>query len=102
MSNAVARIAVDAAARLGMTDCTTAGVCKVLAGERRCERRWKSPLLFAGPTAIASIRRYDPREFRRQYSLPGGTPLPPCIANSRKPLSASQQRRGLITNRFWV
>ena len=98
MSNAVARIAVDVAARLGMTDCTTAGVCKVLAGERR----WKSALLFAGPTAIASIRRYDPREFRRQYSLPGGALLPPCLANSRKLLSRSQQRRELITNRFWV
>jgi len=55
----VARVGVDAALPVGMTDRTVAGIRKVLAGQWR----WKSPLLFAGPAVIASIAYMDPGNF---------------------------------------
>ena len=59
MSDAVARLRTDAAARTGMTDRTVAGIREVLAGRMR----WHSPLLFAGPAVIASIAYMDPGNF---------------------------------------
>jgi manganese transport protein len=58
LSDAVARVSV-AGASIGMTDRTVAGIREVLAGQRR----WKSPLLFAGPAVIASIAYMDPGNF---------------------------------------
>ena len=49
MSDAVARVALDAP--MGMTDRTVAGIREALGGKRR----WRSPLLFAGPAVVASI-----------------------------------------------
>ena len=43
--SAVARVGTDAVARAGLTDRTVEDIRKVLAGQRR----WRSPLLFAGP-----------------------------------------------------
>src|SRR5271163_1840270 len=59
MSDAVARVGVEAAGRGGMTDRTVAGIREVLAGDRR----WRSPLLFAGPAVVASIAYMDPGNF---------------------------------------
>jgi manganese transport protein len=49
----------DAAARMGMTDRTVAGIREALSGRMR----WHSPLLFAGPAVIASIAYMDPGNF---------------------------------------
>src|SRR6202521_3072865 len=59
MSDAVARVGVEAAGRGGMTDRTVADIREVLAGRIR----WRSPLLFAGPAVIASIAYMDPGNF---------------------------------------
>ena len=59
MSNAVARVGVEAAGRGAMTDRTVADIREVLAGKMR----WRSPLLFAGPAVIASIAYMDPGNF---------------------------------------
>ena len=59
MSDAVARLRTDAAARTGLTDRTVAAIRKVLAGQRQ----WRSPLLFAGPAVVASIAYMDPGNF---------------------------------------
>ena len=59
MSNAVARVGVEAAGRGAMTDRTVADIREVLAGRMR----WRSPLLFAGPAVIASIAYMDPGNF---------------------------------------
>jgi manganese transport protein len=57
MSDAVARVGLDAP--MGMTDRTVAGIHEVLGGKRR----WRSPLLFAGPAVVASIAYMDPGNF---------------------------------------
>src|SRR5271163_351889 len=59
MSDAVARVGVEAAGRGGMTDRTVAGIREVLAGRMR----WRSAFLFAGPAVIASIAYMDPGNF---------------------------------------
>src|SRR5580700_5213053 len=59
MSDAVARVGVEAAGRGGMTDRTVADIREVLAGRMR----WRSPLLFAGPAVVASIAYIDPGNF---------------------------------------
>jgi manganese transport protein len=59
MSDVVARVGADAVARAGITDRTVAGIREVLAGQRR----WRSPLLFAGPAVVASIAYMDPGNF---------------------------------------
>src|SRR5271154_6764548 len=59
MSDAVARVGVEAAGRGGMTDRTVADIREVLAGKRS----WRSPLLFAGPAVIVSIAYMDPGNF---------------------------------------
>jgi manganese transport protein len=59
MSDAVARVGVEAAGRGGITDRTVADIREVLAGRMR----WRSPLLFAGPAVIASIAYMDPGNF---------------------------------------
>ena len=59
MSDAVVRADGNVAARLAMTDRTVAGIRDVLAGQRR----WHSPLLFAGPAVVASIAYMDPGNF---------------------------------------
>ena len=58
MSDAVARVGLTAAP-IGMTDRTVAGIREVLGGGRR----WRSPLLFAGPGVVASIAYMDPGNF---------------------------------------
>ena len=58
MSDAVARVDLTATP-LGMTDRTVAGIREVLGGKRR----WRSPLLFAGPAVVASIAYMDPGNF---------------------------------------
>src|ERR1700722_1863650 len=59
MSDAVARVGVDAAPRMRLTDQTVADIRKVLAGQTQ----WRSPLLFAGPAVVASIAYMDPGNF---------------------------------------
>jgi manganese transport protein len=59
MSDAVARVGVDAAPRMRLTDQTVADIRKVLAGQTQ----WRSPLLFAGPAVVASIAYVDPGNF---------------------------------------
>jgi manganese transport protein len=59
MSHAVARVGVDAAPRMRLTDQTVADIRKVLAGQTQ----WRSPLLFAGPAVVASIAYVDPGNF---------------------------------------
>jgi manganese transport protein len=58
VSDAVARVGL-AAAPIGMTDRTVAGIRQVLGGRAR----WRSPLLFAGPAVVASIAYMDPGNF---------------------------------------
>jgi manganese transport protein len=58
MSDAVARVDLTAAP-IGMTDRTVAGIREALGGKRR----WRSPLLFAGPAVVASIAYMDPGNF---------------------------------------
>ena len=58
MSDAVARVDLRAAPT-GMTDRTVAGIREVLGGKKR----WRSPLLFAGPAVVASIAYMDPGNF---------------------------------------
>jgi hypothetical protein len=58
VSDAVARVGLTAAP-IGMTDRTVAGIREVLGGGRR----WRSPLLFAGPAVVASIAHMDPGNF---------------------------------------
>jgi manganese transport protein len=58
MSNAVARVGLDAAPR-GMTDRTITDIREVLAGKTT----WRSPFLFAGPAVVASIAYMDPGNF---------------------------------------
>jgi len=58
VSDAVARVDLTATP-LGMTDRTVAGIREVLGGKRR----WRSPLLFAGPAVVASIAYMDPGNF---------------------------------------
>ncbi len=59
MSDAVAGVGMDAAARTGLTDRTVTDIRKVLAGKTN----WRSPLLFAGPAVVASIAYMDPGNF---------------------------------------
>jgi manganese transport protein len=59
MSDAVARVGVDVAPRMRLTDQTVADIRKVLAGQTQ----WRSPLLFAGPAVVASIAYMDPGNF---------------------------------------
>jgi manganese transport protein len=59
MSDAVARVGVDAAARMGLTDRTVTDIRNALAGRTQ----WRSPLLFAGPAVVASIAYMDPGNF---------------------------------------
>jgi manganese transport protein len=58
MSDAVARVDLTAAP-IGMTDRTVAGIREALGGKRR----WRNPLLFAGPAVVASIAYMDPGNF---------------------------------------
>ena len=59
MSDAVARVGADAAARMRLTDRTVADIRDVMAGKTQ----WRSPLLFAGPAIVASIAYMDPGNF---------------------------------------
>ena len=57
-----------------MTDRTVAGIREVLAGKRR----WRSPLLFAGPAVVASIAYMDPGNFATNIGPGLDTAMPCC------------------------